>query len=62
MLLKIELPTDCELFISSYDIDELVKVISPVKIHGVLQEDESDDIKDSLARVDLRIRQTTKFL
>lgn len=62
MLLKIELPTDCELFINSFDIDELVKEISPVKILGVMQEDESNDLKNSLARVELRIRQTTKSL
>lgn len=61
MLLKIELPVDCELLVNSYDLEDLAKVISPLKIHGVITEDEEKEIKEKIARIDLRIRQTTKL-
>lgn len=60
MILRIELPIDCELFVNSYDLDDLVKVINPVKIHGVLSEEEAKDYSESIARIDLRVRQTAK--
>lgn len=62
MITKIELPIDCQLYVQSYDLEDLIKVISPVKIHGYISDDDAKDLQNEskMVRIDVRICQTTK--